>query len=1186
MANQPSQPAAQGKPQSLTSRAAQAVRTLAPARTAADEDGAGRLSGSAGLISLFTRHPNAANLVMALMVLFGVYGLAQLNTQFFPDVEVKSVTISIGWSGASAEDVESNILSVIEPEVRFITGVEQVVSYAREGSGSVVLEFNEATDMIEARADVEQALSAIALLPDGSDTPVISTSNFFDSVGRVALSGPFSEEALKSYARDLRDRMIDAGIDRVDFLGLRDTEYEVTLNAATLRRLDLTVANVAASIAENSRDLPSGNLDGALERQIRTLSDAGTVDTLGQIVVRGQSSGERIMLRDVAGVAQTYDSAAVQGLMGGEQAIRLTIFRSSSADVLEVADIMQDVIAQARADYPRSLTLTTFDLRSTAVADRIALLVSNGLSGLLVVVVILFLFLNARIALWVAAGIPVAVMSTLGLMFVFGESINMMSLFALIMTLGIIVDDAIVVGEHTATRLDMGDGAFEAAENGATRMMMPVIAAMLTTVAAFAPILLIGSTIGQIMSVLPVVVIAVLLSSLIEVFFVLPGHLAHSLGSTPRRGTNWTRIILTGLIIAAPMVLVLYQPGLAQAVGLGSVSSSMLAMQLGGVPLVQSPALLVLLAVLAFLLAGLVELFRLRTETRRERLQITLSAHQKVNQKSAFRRGFDAGFNWVRDNPFRFIVQAAVSWRYVTLAICVACLVMIAGVIRGNHVGFVFFPSPEAENISASITFTPGVSEAVALATLQRVDDALREVDARLTGDLEGEDTLFLSAFAQYGSSGRNRGDNFASIDVELTSSEVRSIRTPDIVRAWRSAVPDLPGVERIAISERRGGPPGRDLDIRLLGDDAATLKLAAAELQAALSRFPGVSGVDDDLPYGKPELVMTLTPRGEALGFTLDAVGGQIRDAVSGRVARSLPMADEEISIRVRQDLGEGGTGALRALELRAPSGLYVPLTEVVDLQDRQGFSVIQRRDGRTTVSITADVDADITDTSEIEIALREGDLQIIADRHGIDYVFGGRAEERQEAFADLELGGVLALGIMYIILAWVFASYWRPIAVMMIIPFGLVGAIIGHWLMDFQLTILSMIGLLGLAGILVNNSIILVSRFDDRLKEGFSVSQAAVQATQDRFRAILLTTLTTIGGLSPLLFETSLQAQFLLPMAITITFGLGSATMFVVVLVPALLKIGDDIAIVLRTFFGRRLAEHAPGEGPLPAE
>ncbi|MBV6656234.1 MAG: efflux RND transporter permease subunit, partial [Devosiaceae bacterium] len=769
-----------------------------------------RLDAAGGVrsaIRLFTRHPNAANLVMALMILFGIYGLANLNTQFFPDIETKSITITVSWSGASAEDVEANVLSVVEPEVRFITGVTEIVSYAREGSGSVVLEFSETTNMIDARADVEQAVSALSLLPEGSDTPVISTSDFFDRVGRIAISGPFSEDALKSYARDLRDRLIEGGIDRVDFSGLRDTEYEVTLNAATLRRLDLTVAEVAGRISENSRDLPSGNLDGELERQIRTLSDADTVQSLGHIVVRGTSTGDRIELRDIADINLNFDSSQTQGFMDGDRAIRLDVFRSSESDVLEVADILVGTVDAARAEYPRSLNLSVFDLNSSAVEERIRLLVTNGLSGLLVVVTILFVFLNMRIAFWVAVGIPTAVMATLGLLYLFGESINMISLFALIMTLGIIVDDAIVVGEHTATRLDMGDGPYEAAENGASRMMMPVIAAMLTTTAAFGPILLVGSSIGQIMGVLPVVVVAVLIASLIEVFFVLPGHLAHSLGAPRRRGVSWTRVILTALILAAPMVMVLYQQGLARAVGLGEVSAA-----INAHPLASTPALPVAVAIIAFVGALLVEALRLRGERKRN----TLSAADRVTAKNWFRHGFDTGFNWVRDNPFRLLVKTAVSWRYVTLAICVACLILITGVLRGNHVGFVFFPSPEAENITASITFTPGISEGAALATLEQVAAALEATDARLTADLPDEDTLLRSAYASYGSSGRNSGDNFASIDVELTSSESRSVRTPDVVRAWRRALPDLPGVDRIAIFERRGGPPGRDLDIRL----------------------------------------------------------------------------------------------------------------------------------------------------------------------------------------------------------------------------------------------------------------------------------------------------------------------------------------------------------------------------------
>ncbi|MEM1287637.1 MAG: efflux RND transporter permease subunit [Pseudomonadota bacterium] len=1125
------------------------------------------------LVSIFLRHPNAANLVMALMVLAGIYGLISLNTQFFPDIENKAATISIGWSGASADDVSTNILAVVEPEVRFIDGITEVVSYAREGSGTVALEFSDDTDMTQARADIEQALDSINLLPDGADTPSISTPNFSDRVGQIALSGPFSEGALKSFARDLRDRLIDGGVDSVDFSGVRDTEFEVTIDPATLRRLDLSLSDVASRISQNSRDLPSGNLDGDLERQLRTLGEAETLQTLGRIVVRGETNGERVELRDIARIEESFEDGQTQGFVGGDRAIRLDVFRSKTSDVLEVAQALTTTVDQARNEYPQSLDIRVFNLSSTAVEQRIQLLVNNGLTGLVVVIAILMVFLNFRVAFWVAVGIPTAVMATLGLMYLFGQSINMLSLFALIMTLGIIVDDAIVVGEHTATRLDMGEEPFTAAENGALRMMAPVIAAMLTTTAAFGPLLLIGDNIGQIMSPLPVVVVAVLIASLIEVFFVLPGHLAHSLGAPKRQGISWVRLILTALIISAPIMLLAYQPTLAGAVGLGELSAAV-----NTHPLAQTPALVLAISLIALITAGLLEFWRMRREAKSNQLSVS----EQLQQKNLFRRGFDGGFNWFRDNPFRLLVKTAVSWRYVTLSLCVACLLVVVGVLRGNHVGFVFFPSPEAESISASITFTPGVSEDAALTGLMMVQEALVATDATLSADLPNEDTLIRSIYASYGTAGRNRGDNFASIDVQLTSSEERSIRTPEFVRAWRRTVPDIAGVDRLAIFERRGGPPGRDLDIRLHGDDVSVLKAAGADLQTVLSSFPGVSGVDDDLPYGKPELILSLTPRGQAMGFTLDGVGIQIRDAVAGRIALEMPRENEQIAIRVRQEIGDGGSGSLRSLELRSPSGIFVPLTEVVMLEERQGFSVIQRRDGRTTISVTADVDPEITNNGEIEAVLRSDQLERISGQYGIDFSFSGRAEERQGAFADLRIGTVIALGIMYIILAWVFASYWRPIAVMMIIPFGIVGAIFGHWIMGFQLTILSLIGLLGLAGILVNNSIILVSRFDERLKEGLSVTDAAVQATQDRFRAILLTSLTTVGGLSPLLFETSLQAQFLLPMAITITFGLATATVFVLFLVPSLLKVGEDTSRVLKAFFGRRLVseELSPAE------
>ncbi|CTQ71759.1 Cation efflux system protein CzcA [Roseibium alexandrii] len=529
-------------------------------------------------------------------------------------------------------------------------------------------------------------------------------------------------------------------------------------------------------------------------------------------------------------------------------------------------------------------------------------------------------------------------------------------------------------------------------------------------------------------------------------------------------------------------------------------------------------------------------------------------------------------------------MKVAVNWRYVTFAVAVAAMVLAVGLVRGGRVGFTFFPSPEAENLTASIFFHAGIPEDQAVAGIIKIEDALKEAEAELSGGAGS--SLVVATYATLGVAGNNRGDNVANITVQLSRSEERFVRTPAIVNAWRAAVPEIPGISRVAIAERRGGPPGRDLDIRLTGASLQDLKAAARELQQELSAFPGTSGVEDDLPYGKPELLVELTPRGRALGFTVESAARQIRNAFEGNIARRFAEGDEEVTVRVRQQIDVDGTAALRQLSLRTTGGEFVPLTEVVNLTDAQGFSVILRRDGKTVVSVVADIDSTVTSNNQIIAELQEAFLPNLARTYGLEYSFAGRAEEQANAFSELLTGVLMAIAGIYIILAAIFGSYSRPLVVMSIIPFGIVGAIVGHYLMGFKLTILSMIGLLGLAGILVNNSIILVARFEERRKSGEDLDSAAISSSCDRLRAVLLTSMTTIGGLLPLMFETSLQAQFLLPMAITIVFGLATATALVLVLVPALLKIGDDIAGLIQLRQRSVPPPAGTGRGLTPAE
>jgi len=1103
------------------------------------------------LIAFFVRHPNAGNLVMALMILLGVFGLLRINTQFFPTLSTNFITISIEWRGASAEDAATGILDVVEPEIRFLDNVDDLTSTAREGGAQIQLEFAESADMQKALSDVEQAVAGITTLPAASESPTITLAQAYERVAKIAVSGPFEEGALKTFAYKIRDRLIDAGIDKVILTGARDTEYLIEVAARDLRRLDLTVADIANAIGDNSQDLPSGALDGSLERQVRTLGDRETPIALSGVEVKTLPSGERILVQDLSVVKEVPDDRAPRGLSGGTPAIELTVQRSPNADTLEMATIMRNALDEVRSEIPDSVDISVYQIGSDRVAQRIGLLVKNGIGGLILVSAILFIFLSSRIAFWVLVGVPISLLAAIGVMFASGQTLNMISLFALIMTLGIIVDDAIVVGEHTATRLSEGDDPENAAINGATRMLSPVTASILTTAAAFAPILLIQGVIGQIMSALPLVAIAVLIASITECFLVLPGHLAHSLGRTRRLGISILRAGALAAVISGFLFALAQSEGFAVGVGLGFLHQ----------PLAAIAADLDFLFPVALGLASLA-LFML--------MERRMAKANPQGGESSFRRRFDAGFARLRDRAIRPLSVLAVKAPYATVAACVASFILAVGLLLGGRVPFVFFTSPEAENITANIVFQAGLPESRALDALKRIEASLDEVEQRLT-DEPGEKLVrasfvILGQASQSGaiSGGGTTGDNLAQIAVELTSSEARTVRTPEVVNAWKEAIPLIPGVLEVAISEARGGPPGRDLDIRISGASPDVLKAAALETEKVISGFPGVSGAEDDLPYGKPELGIALTPRGATLGFTAEIIGQQIRDAIDGRVARRIPSANEEIEVRVAQAIA-GGTGALRDLELRSPNGVFVPLSEVAELKDRQGFSIIQRRNGVTTVAVTADINPNVTSTGEVISALQAGPEAALREKFGVQIGYSGRAEEQARAFADLQLGAIAALAAIYIIIAGQMASYTRPLAVIAIIPFGLVGALYGHYLMGIPLTILSLIGLLGLSGILVNDSIILVSRFNERLRAGEAFETAAIGASCDRFRAVLLTSVSTILGLTPLLFETSLQAQFLLPMAVTIVFGLGMATLFVLFLVPALLTIGHHINTVI---------------------
>jgi multidrug efflux pump subunit AcrB len=1049
-------------------------------------NGSSDLNPLNALIRGFLDHRVAPNLIAIIMSIAGLVALTRMNTQFFPTTEIPTISVSIVWPGASAEEISEGILDIVEPEIRFIDNIDKVISYAVEGIVRVTLEFEEGTDMNKALSDVESRIATIITLPQDSERPIITRIQLYETVGLVAVSGPFDEAAIQDTAKELRDTLLDAGIDRVTLGGKRDREIWVEIPSAAMQQLNLSARDVADRIAVVSQNLPLGNLEGDTEKQLRARGRTDTADGVATIELKAFESGQKILMRDVAVVREAYEENAIRQFRDGEKAIILNVQRAISGDTLRSMRTMLDTVEAFKARAPPTMKIEAFDIRAKIVDQRISMLSSNALQGFALVVLVLLVFLNARVAFWVALGVPVALLATFAFMLATGQTINAVSLVALILVLGIIVDDAIVVGEEAVTRSDRGASPKDAAGEAAMRMAMPVIASTATTQAAFLPMLLITGVIGQILGAIPMVVIVALMASLIECFFTLPSHLMHSLESSKRRigrGKTW----------------------------LGRIGA-------------------------------------------------------------AGRRGCDEALNRFRYGPVARLVDLAYHWRYVTVAISVAGMIAAVGLISGGRVAFTFFPAPEPEVVFANVTFAPGLPEPKRIEALARVEAAAREAERTLLSRQKAEageepkasdERLILMSYTTLGQQGQSRGENLAIIEVELTPGEERAVRTAKFINAWQKALPDIAGIDGVAILGRRIGPPGFDIDVRLTGARLDQLKRASLDLRETLSGYGGLVGLNDDLPFGKVEVILQLTPRGQALGFTTQSVASQVRAAYQGAIAVRFARGDEEVTIRVRasEDDRKRGLQGLSSLNLRSPSGRNVNLSEVVSFVEQQAFSVIQRFDGKLAVSVVANVDSDVTTADEVLEALRAGPLPALEAKYGITSTFEGRAETQRRTFADLRIGALLALVLIYCILVFVFQRWLQPLLVMAIIPFGFIGMVVGHYAMGFNLALFSLVGLLGLSGITVNGAIVMIDRMNERLANGEPIDQAARGAAVDRVRALLLTTLTTIGGMAPLLFEESLQAQFLIPIAITLSWGLGFSTILLLFLLPALVGIGVDV-------------------------
>ncbi|MCP3869727.1 MAG: efflux RND transporter permease subunit [Gammaproteobacteria bacterium] len=1021
------------------------------------------------LLGIFAHHKVAANLLMVIMLLAGILGLDRMNVQFFPNFEIDIVTVSVTWSGASAEDIEDGITNPLEQRLRTVDKLRKLSSTSTQGVSSISLEFEEGTDPLLALDQTRRMVDEFRNLPGEAEPPQVASVSRYEPVARLLVSGLDELDELRSLVRRFENELLDRGIDKVNIKGLPEEEISIQVDPLALERLGLSLDQVADRVKALSRDQPAGILGRAEgPREIRSLDQRRDAAGFSRLpVVAGEQV--RIELGSVATIERQPRDGAVHLSIGGRPAAELALKRSEGGDSLQAAEILDRWLADIRPRLPPNIEIQVYDESWHLIRDRIMLLLKNGGGGLLLVVLILYLFLTGRVAFWVAVGIPVSFMATLFILWLAGGSVNMISLFALIMALGIIVDDAIVVGEDALAHYQMGERPLLAAEGGARRMLAPVMASSLTTISAFLPLMLIGGIIGNILSAIPLVIVSVIIASLVESFLVLPGHLRHSF----------------------------------------------------------------------------------------------LHVHEA--RPRSLRARLDNGFARFREQVFRPLVRAALAYRAITLSGAIACLIMTVGLVAGGRLVFNFFPTPEAQMLHANAAFVSGTPRKVMEQFVQHLEETLYQTEKELRqGELVNVAVVHQGARVAAEDAGGSfaRGDQLGALQVELVPPDERSVRNEDFTRAWRERIQIPAGMESFTITARRAGPPGRDLTVRLTGNDAEVLKEASLELTGALDSLNGVTEVSDDLAYGSEQLIYSLTPAGEAEGLTVSGLGGQLRSAFDGRLVQIFQDGPEEVEVRVRlSDEKRDSPGILDRLNIQLPDGNSLSLSSVSDWRSRRGFEVLRHAEGHLSVEVSADVDSTQANVDRIIAMLDKDMLPGLAGRYGIDYSFEGRSADQRETLSDMRKGAMLGLVLIYLVLAWVFASYGWPLVVMTAIPFGVTGALFGHWVMGLDVTILSLFGLFGLSGIVVNDSIILVTFYKRLRREGMSTHQALEEAACQRLRAVLLTSLTTIAGLTPLLFETSLQAQFLIPMATSIAFGLAFATVLILLFLPALLSIYEDI-------------------------
>ncbi len=1031
-----------------------------------------------GIIAWMVRNGVAANLLMLFLVFSGLVSLLSVKQMVFPEFSLDVIEVRVDYPGALPSEIEDSIIKRIEDQIEGVDGIREVRAQAAEGVGVVTLELNRGEDTATKLDEIKAEIDRITAFPGEAEEPQVSELTTRSRVVEIALYGDVPPRALKELAELAKDDLsLDPAISFVDVRGTQPYEISIEISNDRLRAYGLSLTQVAAIIAENSLDLPAGEIEtGRDEILVRTVGRSYTGQDFGDIVLIGDAGGATVHLRDVATVVDGFQETDSFIEFNGQPAAFVQVFRIGEERVLDVVAAVETYVDETlRAELPPGVSLRIWRNDANELEDRLSLLIRNGIIGLTLVMIALTLFLDLKLAFWVAAGIFVSFIGAFTAMGALGISINQLSLFGFILAIGIVVDDAIVVGENIFARNHSGVGAREAAIAGATRISTPVIFAVLTTIVAFIPLLFLPGTLGKFLGDVPAVVIIVLVLSLVESLLVLPRHLSHVDPARPRRGIS------------------------------------------------------VLLA----------------------------------RAREATDRALTAFTSGPLDGAVRF---ATLHWGFV-IACSIAIFFLALGLLSSGLVKFGFAPRVEATYVTASLELAPGANAE----RTERIAEQVRQIGLEAANAIEADLGLEKGStiIAQYLSIGAGTGfgsgpggggislpqANEATIILELIDPNEREFRTQVFENRWRAMVPELPDVTKLVFSSSLINI-GDPVDLEISGANAENLDRAVRQIEQELNGLNGVFDVRSDQEQGRREVTLSLKPEARTFGLTLQDVAAQIRAAFFGAEALRVQRNREEVRVYVRLPEVERRTiGDIYTYRIRTPQGDFVPLRSVVDIAIEEGPTTINRRNGQRIVTITANVDESVTTGADVNAYMIENYLPRLFDRiPDVTFALAGEQREQAETGAVLGRSFLIALFVIYTLLAVVFRSYTQPLIVLAAIPFGLVGAIVGHLIMGITMTFISVFGVVGLSGVIINGSLVLIDFFNDRRREVACVREAIVDAAKARFRPILLTSLTTFLGIFPLIIEQSTQAQFLVPLAVSIGFGVLVGVPIAMFLVPAL--------------------------------